>query len=334
MPLDAKQYFSEEEVAYYLEYGIDITSSLFDPKIDLVFKTMFTSEAKESNEALKDFLGSVLSKRVNAAVIRQNEPAVFGLNEKSLKLDIFVTFNDGEDADIEMQMRLVAGFGARIEYNLCKLHSTQEIKGKEYDELKPAYAIVVLANGSLAGSPDLMTEYMYSSPKSGVLPGARTRIILMELAKLDPAKPVEELTASEMWGMFLKFANDPDKKPAIKQIIESREGVRMGAQVLQQISDDRDKRIELYLRMKAEADIESNRLAAARSAYRKAKAESADEINEAKNEAKEAKNEAREAKTKLSEAAKIQAKIRELLKNGEYLSAATLLEENAMIFPE
>jgi hypothetical protein len=96
--------------------------------------------------------------------------------------------------------------------------------------------------------------------------------------KLDPNKPFEDLAADEMWGLFLKYANDPKLEPKIKQIIGSRDGVRRGVHVLQQISEDREKRIALYRMMKYEADAENNRLAAIKSGYDQGRAESAEEL--------------------------------------------------------
>jgi predicted transposase/invertase (TIGR01784 family) len=148
--------------------------------MDLVFKAMFASETDDSNEALKDFLGSILNRAVEKVLIRRSEPPALGLREKSLVYDVFATFDNQEDADIEMQMYLTSGFGARIEYNMSKLFTTQEIKGKQHEDLKPAYVIVVLANGRLLDSPDFMNEFMHRNKNAEIFTQSRTRIIFMD----------------------------------------------------------------------------------------------------------------------------------------------------------
>ena len=66
------------------------------------------------------------------------------------------------------------------------------------------------------------------------------------------------MTGIEKWAIFLRYANHKDKKELLAQIMESEEGVRMGAEALENISNDRVTYWEYFDRLKFEADHESD----------------------------------------------------------------------------
>ena len=61
-------------------------------------------------------------------------------------------------------------------------------------------------------------------------------------------------------GVILKYANDKNKQKLIKEILDSQEGIRMGAEVLGTISKDRAEYIRFYQQLKAEIDRDSQLL--------------------------------------------------------------------------
>ena len=141
----------------------------------------------------------------------------------------------------------------------------QEIKGKEYRELRKVYTVVILGNTLFMDREYFYDEYRYRNKEGRELQG-NTQIIFIELSKLEKIliKPVSSMTGLEKWSIFLRYANHTEKKQILAQIMESEEGVRMGAEALESISSNRDKFITYFHRLKFEADQESQLIYARR----------------------------------------------------------------------
>ena len=71
---------------------------------DLIFKIMLTSDTDDSREALRCLLSACTHREVSKVEILNNEILPPHLEGKSSRLDVYVTFNDGEIAALEMQM--------------------------------------------------------------------------------------------------------------------------------------------------------------------------------------------------------------------------------------
>jgi len=106
---------------------------------------------------------------------------------------------------------------------------------------------------------------MYRNPEGRILSG-NTKIIYIELTKLGEIekKPVSEMTGMEKWALFLKYFTNKKKQSLIQEIISSEEGIRMGAEVLETISKDREEFSRYFHYLKAEIDRESQRIYAHR----------------------------------------------------------------------
>jgi len=99
---------------------------------------------------------------------------------------------------------------------------------------------------------------MYRNARGRIFSG-NTQIIIVELTKLDKAlrKPVPEMSAMEKWAIYLKYGNHKGKKELIRDIRENMEDIKMGAQVLETISSNRDEFLNHFYQLKAEIDRES-----------------------------------------------------------------------------
>jgi len=125
-----------EEIKNIESKGITLNSELLDPKVDIVFKAMLTSKCPESKKALIHFLGSALQRNITQATVINNELANTGIFQKQSAFDIHVCFDEGDEADIEMQMELKDNLINRSEYCIAKLFGSQNIKGEAYEDIK------------------------------------------------------------------------------------------------------------------------------------------------------------------------------------------------------
>jgi predicted transposase/invertase (TIGR01784 family) len=262
---EMNQILTQEDIRKIESRGIALHSDLMDPKVDIVFKAMLSSQCPESKKALVHFLNSVLQRNITVVTVLNNELANTGILQKQSVFDIHVCFDEGDEADIEMQMELTDNLTSRSEYNTAKLFCSQDIKCKPYSDLKKAYTIVIMNFTLFKDQPGFYDEYMYRNPEGRILSG-NTKIIYIELTKLDEAesKPILEMTRTEKWALFLKYANQESKQRLIQEIIKSEEGIRMGAEVLETISKDRIEFSRYFHYLKEENDRESQLISAHR----------------------------------------------------------------------
>ena len=61
--------------------------------LDPIFKAVFTSETKESKEALRSMVGAFVGSEVRSVTVSTNEPVVRGVKEKQVRLDIHCIYD-------------------------------------------------------------------------------------------------------------------------------------------------------------------------------------------------------------------------------------------------
>jgi len=71
---------------------------------DAVLKAMLTSDTEDSREALRLLLCACTGREITGVRVLKNELLPDYMDAKSVRLDVNVTFNDGDAADLEMQL--------------------------------------------------------------------------------------------------------------------------------------------------------------------------------------------------------------------------------------
>jgi len=119
--------------------------------------------------------------------------------------------------------------------------------------LKEAYQIAFLVKERFFLDEAFLHRFEYYDSGHGVSLGGRSRIITLELSKLDRdvEKPVGEMTAPEHWAVYFRYLPDLDKRRKINEILEYEEGVAMASGV---ISRDQVERARLMSEFKYEVD--------------------------------------------------------------------------------
>ena len=99
--------------------GLDEPLSIME---DMVFKAMLTSDNEDSREALRSLLSACTKRPVTNVRVMNNDLIPAHLDAKAVRVDVNVTFNDGESADLEMQIRKTNDdLRARAEINTAML---------------------------------------------------------------------------------------------------------------------------------------------------------------------------------------------------------------------
>lgn len=79
--------------------------------------------------------------------------------EKQPLLDLNCLFNDGDQANVEIQIQRRGNMAPRSEYYLCKLHCAQALGGDKYEELHYTYQITLLDYTMLPLDRPYVNEY-------------------------------------------------------------------------------------------------------------------------------------------------------------------------------
>jgi len=115
------------------------TITLLDPKLDFVFKRLFT----ESPDLLTDLINAVRSTEPPVVELSILNPEIVPeeLSGKHIVLDILAVDATGKRFNIEMQCNQHAGWEARSVYYLARSLGNQLQAGERYDRLQPVVGI-------------------------------------------------------------------------------------------------------------------------------------------------------------------------------------------------
>jgi predicted transposase/invertase (TIGR01784 family) len=255
--LYSKEFIVSEEL-----YAFDETDDLIDICRDNVFKAVFTKNTIESQGALSKLLSAIIDKDLSVIAINVNEPPVDDIRDKQIRFDINCrAVITGELINVEMFINSDKFEPIRLEYYVGKLFTGQDIKGKDkgYNNLKEAYQISFLRNNRIFGDDEYFHSFEYFDPKRIISLGGKSRIITLELTKIEKLleKPVEVMTSKERWAIFFRYLRDKNKKTKINEIVKYEEGIAMANAVLDTITKDEVERARLMSELKYELDHQS-----------------------------------------------------------------------------
>jgi predicted transposase/invertase (TIGR01784 family) len=235
---------------------------LLDIRNDNVFKAVFTKDMPESKKALGRLVSALIGREVTIDVINANEPPIDDLRDRQIRFDINCKAENGELINVEMCLDPKPFEPVRLEYHAGKLFIGQDIRGKDrnYNDLNQAYQIAILADKHFFGDEIPLHAFEYYDPAHNVSLNGRSRIITLELSKLDKVveKPIRNMNAPERWGTFFQYLPDKSKRGMINEIIEYEEGIAMASEVLITISKDEREQAWLRSREKYVLDTQSN----------------------------------------------------------------------------
>ena len=165
--------------------------------------------------------------------------------DKTIRYDVHGIINNTLLFDMEFQRYGNArDQERRIAYYLTRLFNAQELRGKSFDQLKPAWLILV------ADWPD--DDVPFEQSLTNIL---HLSILNVGRCFLFENKPVGKLTVRERWALVFQYVGDPAKKELIHQIIDrdkncERAVLKMAtwsSEVLAYIQETRERGLELEM---------------------------------------------------------------------------------------
>jgi predicted transposase/invertase (TIGR01784 family) len=237
------------------------TDDLVDIRRDIVFKAVFTRNTPASRLALSKLVSALIGREVSIVTIIANEPPADNLRDRQIRFDINCIAGNGELVNVEMSLNPDPFEPVRLEFHAGKLFSGQDIRGsdKKYSDLKQAYQIAILAKERFFPDAVFYHSFEYHDPISQISLNGRSRIITLELSKLEKIveKPTETMSLQEYWAIYFQYLTDKSKRRKINEIMEREEGIAMASEVLLGVSKDEIERARLRSEEKYELDMQS-----------------------------------------------------------------------------
>ncbi|MDR3146980.1 MAG: Rpn family recombination-promoting nuclease/putative transposase [Treponema sp.] len=224
---------------------------------DNVFKAVFARKTPESLAALSHLISAITARSLTVKSVIANEPPIDNLHDRQIRFDIHAEAENGELVDVEMSLNPDTVEPVRLEFYGAKLFTGQDIRGTDYNELKAAYQIAMLAKGRFFDDDSLVHSFEYYDPERRVSLGGRSRIVTLELMKVVVEKPVSQMGEDELWAVYFRYLTDRGKRGKINEVIAREEGIAMASKVLVTISKDEVERARLVSEFKYEMDMQS-----------------------------------------------------------------------------
>ena len=247
--MDISEFKNEEEYVSQMKTG-----ALLNPRIDSSFKALFTQPTEESRCALHSFLEAATERKITKFELQPNDAPADFIGQRGVSYDILCEFDDGVSADIEMQaFNQEYDYGKRAEYQVARLETTYLKKGDSWDKAPIVYQVTVMdfnynskndIDKKLQKSP--VSRYAMRT-KDGRELSNSLNVIFIELTKTSGLEDtLDTNTALENWALFLKEADNPNKKDVIQKLTDKEAGLMNATKSLKSISANRDLWIAQY----------------------------------------------------------------------------------------
>jgi len=230
---------------------------------DVVFKAMLSADNEDSREALRSLLSACTRRKVSAVKILNNDLVPLHLKAKASRLDVHVTFNDGEKANLEMQARSSDDdLRKRSEYYTSMLVAGQMPKGKLYKDIKAVYQIFFVNDILFPASGKFPQRYYYQEETERTRLSGTSEIIFYELPKLERRFAdfqagkidISNLTEEEKWCIYMRYRHKESAESVIMRLCQKEEGIMRAEKAVTKLSRDEVRYARRVARMKDEYD--------------------------------------------------------------------------------
>ena len=182
-------------------------TELLDPKYDYIFKRIFGTE--EGKPQLISLLNALLRGEPKIKSLELNNPEITKIleNDKTSRLDIKATSDDGTLFDIEIQCRNTGELPERAVHYMANLFPRTVHKGDKYNKTK-VISIWILGESVTKRQNAISNAYMTFQPQDPDPYERMTdsaRIIFVELEKFNP----KNADMHDLLTGWLSFLKDP-----------------------------------------------------------------------------------------------------------------------------
>ncbi len=209
---------------------------LLDLTDDLVFQELFGKQ--KNKEITKHLLSLILNREINNVDLDANKRMLRDrVNSKTGRLDVRVKFNNGEDCNIELQMRKFGFMPERMLEYWSVMYGNKINKGDSYSVLKPSISILIAGYKlpQLKDIPDYHTKW--NLREMNYPDKILTNDIEMHVLEI-PKINKNEMLKDELI-QWLDFIKNPGSKEVLKYMEENKY-LKQARKELEYLSGDPD----------------------------------------------------------------------------------------------
>ncbi len=189
--------------------ALDKYSNKVVPKLDLVFKTIFTDE--KNMDLLKDLIRVYLGiDEEGEYSIANNELLPEHFDNKFSQIDLHIKTKTSE-INVEVQLGKQDSYKKRSLLYWAKMCVSSLRKGSDYDDLRPAHTLNILDFVLFEEEPQYFNKFTLYNENCSINFGELMNLAFVELPKL------KDITADDIrrderlaWGLYFKAENEED----------------------------------------------------------------------------------------------------------------------------
>ena len=216
---------------------------LVSPKLDIVFKKLFSENIDILTEFISDML-DIPMEEIKGIKVLNPDILPDGIGEKYYRLDLLLDLGD-RFINVEMQVCSEKHFGDRILLYWSKMYSSQLDSGESYKKLCPCITITIV-DFDLFDHEDYHSEFGVWDMEHDNKLTDKLSIHFFELKKVP--RDIDKAGRKELWLQFIKA----DDKEAFDMLENTNvTGIQKGIQAVYKMSAD--ERTKELIRMRENA---------------------------------------------------------------------------------
>jgi len=233
---------------------IVLSSKIVKPKLDIVFKKIFTEKSNE--DMLRQFIADVIeikSSDITELVIENCELSPQSIGGKFVRLDLVIKV-DNNYINIELQLKDYGNFIERTLYYWAKNFTKQLKKGEDYGELKRTISINIIDYRLFEGDKDKFNYYSkYQLTDTEHNNRLLTDLCTLYYLELPKVKKLQcDGNHILEWLKFLSVESEEELDMLSKTAVLPE--IQKGISIIRQFSSDEQMQIEAERREKAILD--------------------------------------------------------------------------------
>ena len=222
---------------------------LLNPKIDIVFQMLFSSQ---NTDITKGLISALIDKKIENIELEINKQLIGNkIDDKVGIVDLRARLNNNVECEIEMQMVYSKNFIPRLLYYWSKIYSGQLKKGNKYNGLNKVVCIAII-NEDIKEFEELKAHSKWQIREEENV----TKILTdkLELHIITISKAIKEYKEDNknkenrllQWMMFL---NDPECVE-VDEIMKENKEIKEAEVTLRKLSEDEENQRIAELREK------------------------------------------------------------------------------------
>ena len=182
-------------------------------KDDATFKMFLSAPTPESNACLRSILSAMTGREVTTARVRNSELVPEMPKGKMSRLDVNCEFNDGQKADIELQLtKADDDQKLRALFYACKLYAGSLKKGKLYKTAPSVYQIFLIDFDLFEENVNPKGRKFYHRAMMRLDDGSvfADRLQILFFALKVPGEVQKDLKTAANWCKFIDGCTNPE----------------------------------------------------------------------------------------------------------------------------